>query len=100
MRGCAKESRAASSTTLRKGRPLFPPLGLVGGVSLNRKIASSLEALLGMDVIVPKDSHLAGAVGAALLGNQRTLDIESLAGRAKAAARGSRPSAANPGRLS
>lgn len=70
--------------SLRKGRELHAPLGFVGGVSLNGKMASSLREILGMDVIVPQDSNLAGAVGAARLGTQRSLDVDSLVERAKA----------------
>ena len=69
--------------SLRKGRDLLPPVGLVGGVSLNGKIASSLRAQLGIEVVVPPDSNLAGALGAACLGGESSLDIDSLVGRAK-----------------
>jgi predicted CoA-substrate-specific enzyme activase len=59
--------------TLLKGRTLTPPVGLVGGVSLNARIAAALEAQLGMTVSVPRGSPLVGAVGAALLGRPSSL---------------------------
>jgi len=52
---------------LVKGRGLLPPVGLVGGVSLNRRIVRSIEQIVGLPVEVPELSPLAGAVGAALL---------------------------------
>jgi predicted CoA-substrate-specific enzyme activase len=43
------------------------PLILVGGSSLIEGVPKALGRLLKIDVLVPKDSHLIGAVGAALL---------------------------------
>ena len=60
--------------TLRKGRKLAPPLGLVGGVALNGKIAQSIARILGIRVEVPEDCQYAAAIGAALLGADSTLE--------------------------
>ena len=43
------------------------PLILVGGSSLIAGVPKALGELLKIDVLVPKNSHLIGAVGAALL---------------------------------
>jgi predicted CoA-substrate-specific enzyme activase len=64
--------------TLLKGRTLSAPVGLVGGVALNAKIASAIQAILGAAVVVPADCQCAGAVGAALLGTDPALDIAAL----------------------
>ena len=63
---------------LLKGRPLSAPVGLVGGVALNGKIAATIETLLGAAVVVPADCQCAAAIGAALLGTTGTIDIGSL----------------------
>ena len=63
---------------LLKGRTLSAPVGLVGGVALNAKIASAIQSLLGAQVVVPADCQCAGAIGAALLGTGRTIRVESL----------------------
>ncbi|HET6451491.1 MAG TPA: acyl-CoA dehydratase activase [Spirochaetia bacterium] len=62
---------------LRKGRTLTPPVGLLGGMARNATIAASIEGILGVPVIVPTDCHLAGAIGAALLGTDRAPDAVS-----------------------
>jgi activator of 2-hydroxyglutaryl-CoA dehydratase len=43
------------------------PLILVGGSSLIEGVPKALTKLLKLNVLVPKNSHLIGAVGAALL---------------------------------
>jgi predicted CoA-substrate-specific enzyme activase len=63
---------------LLKGRTLSAPVGLVGGVALNAKIASAIECLLGAAVVVPSDCQCAGAIGAALLGAEKSIRIEAL----------------------
>ncbi len=63
---------------LRKGRTLTAPIGLVGGVARNAKIASTIESLLGEPVVVPSDCEYAGAIGAALLGTAAAFDIGTL----------------------
>ena len=80
--GFSKEAVAAGlcegiarsiADSLVKGRDLYSPAGVLGGVSLNPKIVRSLAEFLGIEVLVPDFSHLAGAVGAALLGRERRL---------------------------
>jgi predicted CoA-substrate-specific enzyme activase len=70
---------------LLKGRKLLPPVGLVGGVALNSKIAQSIGKILKIPVKVPEDCQFTGAIGAALLGAQPTLgewtDKRTLASR-------------------
>ncbi len=56
--------------TLVKGREIEEPVGLIGGVSLNRAVAAALEKLLGKQVRVPEHAQTAGAVGAARLSDQ------------------------------
>jgi len=63
---------------LLKGRTLSAPVGLVGGVALNAKIASAIESLLGAAVVVPGDCQCAAAIGAALLGADGAIDMEAL----------------------
>ncbi len=63
---------------LLKGRTLSAPVGLVGGVALNAKIASTLQDILAAAVSVPEDCQCAGAVGAALLGTEVGLDVQGL----------------------
>ena len=58
---------------LVKGRELKPPVGFVGGVSLNGKIVDVFGDMLRMQVVVPKHAEIAGAVGAALLGGAQQL---------------------------
>ena len=48
---------------LVKGRNIHEPAGLIGGVSLNKKIVAGIEEILGVRVLVPDHAHLAGAVG-------------------------------------
>ncbi len=64
--------------TLLKGRELSSPVGLVGGVSLNARIAASIETHLGRSVVVPAHSPLVGALGAALLGTASPVDFRDL----------------------
>ncbi|HTP57949.1 MAG TPA: acyl-CoA dehydratase activase, partial [Spirochaetia bacterium] len=59
---------------LLKGRKMTPPVGLVGGVARNGKIAQTIGSILGVEVEVPRDCQYAGAAGAALLGAETRLD--------------------------
>ena len=59
---------------LLKGRRMLPPVGLVGGVARNGKIAQTIRSILNAAVEVPQDCQYAGAVGAALLGTDSRLD--------------------------
>jgi predicted CoA-substrate-specific enzyme activase len=63
---------------LLKGRELAEPVGLVGGVSLNATIATSIQSLIGKRVEVPEGSELSGAVGAALLGTDAAVDVQAI----------------------
>ncbi len=56
---------------LIKGREIEDPVGFIGGVSLNRAIAGSMEKILGKEIRIPAHSQVAGAIGAARLGDQR-----------------------------
>jgi len=53
---------------LVKGRELSSPVGMIGGVSLNKKISASIARFTGKEVLTPNHSECAGAVGAAVLG--------------------------------
>lgn len=50
-----------------KGKQIMGPIVFQGGVSKNRGVAEAFRAELGSEVRVDPDSHLMGAVGAALL---------------------------------
>ena len=63
---------------LLKGRKLAAPVGLLGGVARNAKIASAIESVLGAKVVVPEDCQYAAAIGAALLGGDSTRDVRAL----------------------
>jgi predicted CoA-substrate-specific enzyme activase len=54
-------------STLLKGRPLTGLTALVGGVAQNPEIVRRLKELYGDQLVTMEDSHLAGAIGAALL---------------------------------
>jgi predicted CoA-substrate-specific enzyme activase len=56
---------------LVKGRDLFPPVAVIGGVSKNRKVVDTVREILRMEVLVPAHSEVAGAAGAALLGDMK-----------------------------
>jgi predicted CoA-substrate-specific enzyme activase len=63
---------------LLKGRTLRAPVGLIGGVALNAKIASTIGNLLGAEIVVPADCQRAGAIGAALLGADTSVRTDLL----------------------
>jgi predicted CoA-substrate-specific enzyme activase len=65
-------------SSLLKGRKLTEPISVVGGVSLNKKIMQALGQLLGKQVTVPDHAPVAGAVGAALLAENRLLGVEEI----------------------
>ncbi len=69
---CEGISRSIADN-LVKGRELYSPAGVLGGVSLNPKVVRSLAEILDIEIRVPKHSHLAGALGAALLGTETRL---------------------------
>ncbi|MCK4803216.1 MAG: hypothetical protein KAT88_01610 [Spirochaetes bacterium] len=63
---------------LVKGREIITPVAVVGGVSLNQKIVDAIQDILQNTVFVPECSQVAGAVGAALLGNASSLKLDSI----------------------
>ncbi len=64
--------------SLVKGRELAEPVGIVGGVARNAAIVAALGKALGLTVTAPAHAHLAGAVGAALLGREERPELEAL----------------------
>ena len=56
-----------------KGRMLVGGVVLIGGVSLNQKIASEFSQILGQAVTVPPEGVVFNAIGAALLGEETEL---------------------------
>ena len=50
-----------------KGKRIRPPIVFQGGVSKNKGVIRAFEAELGCEIHVDADSHLMGAVGAAIL---------------------------------
>jgi len=68
---------------LIKGREIEDPVGLIGGVSLNRAIAGSMEKILGRNVQVPAHSQVAGAIGAATLGELKEVRPGLVGGRSR-----------------
>ncbi len=70
-------------SVLQKGREFASPLGVFGGVSLNEKIIRELSRITGIAVYVPPHAECIGAVGAALLGTEKTLSTDSSGGTAK-----------------
>jgi predicted CoA-substrate-specific enzyme activase len=61
---------------LIKGREIEDPVGFIGGVSLNPAIAASMEKNLGRKIHVPSHSQVAGAIGAAALGDLKEFQPE------------------------
>ena len=59
---------------LVRGRTLRAPVGMVGGVAENAKVVQAVQEALGVPVIVPSLPWAAGAIGAALLGQERQID--------------------------
>ncbi|NLU41551.1 MAG: 2-hydroxyglutaryl-CoA dehydratase [Firmicutes bacterium] len=60
-----------------KGKEIEPPVMFQGGVAANKGIKAAFEAALSMEVVVPPNYGVMGAVGAALLAQ------EHMAGRAE-----------------
>ncbi|MFP4364109.1 MAG: acyl-CoA dehydratase activase [Spirochaetia bacterium] len=52
--------------TLFHGEQVQPPLVFTGGVSLNSTVCKWISELTGLDPVVPQQSNISGAVGAAL----------------------------------
>ena len=76
--GLCEGLAATLADSLVKGRELAEPVGIVGGVARNAAIVAALGKSLGLTVTAPAHAHLAGAVGAALLGREQGLDVERL----------------------
>lgn len=55
---------------LGKGKDIKPPVVFQGGVSLNIGIKKAFERLLGCSIHVPENSHVMGAIGAAILAKE------------------------------
>ena len=55
-----------------KGKEIEPPVMFQGGVAANKGIKAAFEAALGMEVVVPPNYGVMGAVGAALLAQEHT----------------------------
>lgn len=53
-----------------KGKVLKTPIVFQGGVSKNQGVVQAFKTAVGSDVLVDEDSHLMGAVGAAILSRQ------------------------------
>ena len=50
-----------------KGKHIKPPIVFQGGVSKNKGVVQAFQNELGSEILVDEDSHLMGAVGAAVL---------------------------------
>lgn len=75
---------------LVKGREIVSPAAVVGGVSLNTRVVDALSEILEVRIIVPKHSHLAAAIGAALLGTDSRFGFHH-SGRGEGCPRNMRP---------
>jgi predicted CoA-substrate-specific enzyme activase len=56
------------------GKEITPPVAFHGGVAFNQGIVQALKKELKMDIIVPERHELMGAIGAALLAHENTLE--------------------------
>ncbi|MBO8159661.1 acyl-CoA dehydratase activase [Thermosyntropha sp.] len=53
-----------------KGKEILPPVVFQGGVAANRGLVAAFNKYLGVEVIVPKEHGVMGAIGAALLARE------------------------------
>ncbi len=62
-----------------KGKPIEPPVVFQGGVAANAGMKRAFEDALGIEIIVPENYEVMGAIGAALLAyeNRRATGVES-----------------------
>ncbi|MBN2536163.1 MAG: hypothetical protein JXB88_24995 [Spirochaetales bacterium] len=70
---CAGICESIGSTiidSLVKGKTLYEPIVITGGVSLNKKVIDTFGRILDKEVVVPVYSQYIGATGAALLGKK------------------------------
>lgn len=58
-----------------KGKKIKPPIVFQGGVSKNVGVIKAFKDVTGYDIIVPDNSHLMGALGAAII-SKKEKDIE------------------------
>jgi predicted CoA-substrate-specific enzyme activase len=70
-------------SNLLKGRSLFGKVAFTGGLSNNRKLVGEIAKRLEIEPVVSKENVFFGAIGAALLGNLKSFDTESLTGAFK-----------------
>lgn len=59
-----------------KGKRILPPIVFQGGVSKNIGVVKAFENLTGEKIIVDKNSHLMGALGAAILAKDSKVEKE------------------------
>lgn len=74
---CEGMARGVLSNLL-KGRDLNGDVLFTGGVSKNKKIVSEISKILGIKVKIIKESVNFNAIGAALLGNEKDLDLKKV----------------------
>lgn len=53
-----------------KGKEILPPVVFQGGVAANKGLVAAFNKYLGLEVIVPKEHGVMGAIGAALLAKE------------------------------
>ncbi|TJX14810.1 2-hydroxyglutaryl-CoA dehydratase [Tissierella creatinini] len=58
-----------------KGKDIRGPIMFQGGVAANRGIKEAFQEELGEEVLVPENFDVMGAIGAAILGKERSRDI-------------------------
>lgn len=62
--------------TVAKGKKIIPPIVFQGGVSKNIGVVKAFEELLGTTIYVDENSHLLGALGAAILARKSKIEEE------------------------
>lgn len=55
-----------------KGKEILPPVVFQGGVAANRGLVEAFNRYLGLEVVVPREHGVMGAIGAALLAREAT----------------------------
>ncbi len=53
-----------------KGKEILPKVFFQGGVAANKGIKTAFERALGLEIVVPKDFNVMGAIGVAILGKE------------------------------
>jgi predicted CoA-substrate-specific enzyme activase len=54
-------------SSVARGKPIEPPVVFQGGVASNRAVVEAFRRELGVEVMVPKDHDVMGAIGVAML---------------------------------